>query len=239
MTLRQIIAAASGHGIVTILALNVARIRVIGEAAIAAGRSVVLIGRAMERAVNEARECCYLNGIPEFLSREMFSQLPRDKVVVPATGSQGESRAAIARISEGNHPVVALNQGDKVIFSFRTIPGYEREVSRIINNFTRSGIDVVTDRTALVNASGHPRRGEVAQLYAWTKPRIAIPVHGEDLHLAEHASFAKAQGAEHVIPARNGDFVLLAPGTPGIVGKAPTGRLCKDGNSLIPVSDEA
>jgi ribonuclease J len=238
-TLRQIIATASARVVVTIFASNVARIRAIAEAAIAAGRSVVLVGRAMERAVNVARECGYLDGIPEFLSQEMFSQLSRDKVVVLATGSQGESRAAIARISEGNHPVIALNEGDKVIFSSRTIPGHEREVGRIINNFIRSGIDVITGRTALVHASGHPRRGEVAQLYAWTKPQIAIPAHGEDLHLAEHASFAKAQGVEHVIPARNGDFVLLAPGKPGIVGKVPTGRLCRDGNSLIPVGDEA
>jgi ribonuclease J len=239
LTLREIVATASGRVIVTIFASNVARIRAVAEAAMAAGRSVVLVGRAMDRAVNVARECGYLDGIPEFLPQDMFSHLPRDKLVVLATGSQGESRAAIARISEGNHPVVALNQGDKVIFSSRTIPGNEREVGRIINNFVRSGIDVVTDRTALVHASGHPRRGEVAQLYAWTKPRIAIPAHGEDLHLAEHASFAKAQGVEHVIAARNGDFVLLAPGKPGIVGKVPNGRLCKDGNSLVSVSDEA
>jgi ribonuclease J len=239
MTLRQIMATASGRVIVTIFASNVARIRSVAEAAAAAGRSVVLVGRAMERVVSVARECGYLDGVPEFLTQDMFLQVPRDKVVVLATGSQGESRAAIARICEGNHPVVTLNQGDKVIFSSRTIPGHERDVGRIINNFIRSGIDVVTDRTALVHASGHPRRGEVTQLYAWTKPRIAIPAHGEDLHLAEHAIFAKAQGVENVIAARNGDFVLLAPGKPGIVGKVPNGRLCKDGNSLISVSDEA
>src|SRR5205823_5188017 len=156
-----------------------------------------------ERAVTVARECGYLDGIPEFLSQDMFSQLPRDRLVVLATGSQGEKRSATARISEGSHPVVTLNPGDKVIFSSRTIPGNEREVGRIINNFIRSGIDVVTDRTALVHASGHPRRGEVAQLYSWTRPNIAIPAHGEDLHLAEHASFAKAQGVQNVIAARN------------------------------------
>ncbi|MBO0732896.1 MAG: ribonuclease J [Methylocapsa sp.] len=237
--LREIIAAAAGRAVVTIFASNVARIRAVAEAAMASGRTVVLVGRAMERAVAIARECGYLDGIPEFLSQNMFSQLPPEKLVVLATGSQGESRAAISRISEGTHPVVTLGRGDKVIFSSRTIPGNEKDVGRIINNFIRSGIDVVTDRTALVHASGHPRRDEVAELYAWTKPQIAIPAHGEDLHLAEHACFAKLQGVPNVIAARNGDVVLLAPGKPGIIGKAPHGRICKDGNSLVPAGDEA
>ncbi|MGO8845556.1 MAG: MBL fold metallo-hydrolase RNA specificity domain-containing protein, partial [Methylocella sp.] len=140
---------------------------------------------------------------------------------------------------EGTHPVVTLNPGDQVIFSSRTIPGNEREVGRIINNLIRSGVEVVTDRTALVHASGHPRRGEVAQLYGWIKPDIAIPAHGEDIHLAEHAAFAKLHGVRQVIAARNGDIVLLAPGTAGITGEVTSGRLCKDGNSLVPASDDA
>lgn len=239
MTLRDIIGSAPGRVVVTAFASNVARIRAVAEAAEAASRSVVLIGRAMERVVTVARECGYLDGIAEFSSEDALAHLPRDKVVILATGSQGESRAAIARISEGTHPTVALTPGDKVVFSSRTIPGNEREVGRIINNFIRAGIEVVTDRAALVHASGHPRRKEVAQLYDWTKPKIAIPAHGEDIHLAEHAAFARTHGAEHVIPARNGDIVLLAPGKPEIVGKAASGSLCKDGNSLIPAGDQA
>ncbi|MCI0737294.1 MAG: ribonuclease J [Beijerinckiaceae bacterium] len=239
LTLREIIGTAPGRVAVTIFASNVARIRAVAEAAMAAGRTVVQVGRAMERAAAVARECGYLDGIPEFLSHDAFAHIPRDKMVLLATGSQGERRAAIARIADGNHPVVTLNPGDKVIFSSRTIPGNERDVGRIINCLIRAGVDVVTDRTALVHASGHPRRGEVAQLYAWTRPAIAIPAHGEDIHLAEHASFAKSQGIEHVIAARNGDIVLLAPGKPGIVGKVSNGRLCKDGTSLIPANDEA
>jgi ribonuclease J len=239
MTLRDIIGNAPGRVVVTAFASNVARIRAVAEAAAAAGRTVVLLGRAMERVIAAARECGYLDGVAEFLSQDAFTHIARDKIVVLATGSQGESRAAMARISEGSHPTVTLSPGDTVIFSSRTIPGNEREVGRIINNLIRSGVEVVTDRTALVHASGHPRRREVAELYGWTKPKIAIPAHGEEIHLAAHAAFARTHGAGHVIQARNGDIVLLAPGKPAIIGKAASGRLCKDGNSLIPVGDEA
>jgi ribonuclease J len=239
VTMREIIGKASGRVVVTTFASNVARIRAVAEAAVAAGRSVVMAGRAMERVTAVARECGYLDGIPDFLTQDIFPHIARDKLVLLATGSQGECRAAIARMSEGTHPVVTLNPGDQVIFSSRTIPGNEREVGRIINNLIRSGVEVVTDRTALVHASGHPRRGEVAQLYGWIKPDIAIPAHGEDIHLAEHAAFAKLHGVRQVIAARNGDIVLLAPGTAGIAGEVTSGRLCKDGNSLVPASDDA
>ena len=239
LALREIIAGAKGRVVVTTFASNVARIRAVAEAADAAGRHVVLVGRAMERVVAVARDCGYLEGVPDFLGVDAFAHLPREKVVLIATGSQGESRAAVARVSEGEHPAVTLNAGDMVIFSSRTIPGNEREVGRIINNLIRSGIDVITDRNALVHASGHPRRGEVAQLYAWTRPQIAIPAHGEDLHLSEHAAFAAAQGAPHVVRARNGDVAALAPGQPAIVGQVQTGRILKDGNILVAANDES
>jgi ribonuclease J len=185
-----------------------------------------------------ARECGYLEGIPEFLTMEAYPHLPRSKVVVLATGSQGERRAALARISENDHPVT-LNPGDRVIFSSRTIPGNEREVGRIINNFVRQNVEVITDRTALIHASGHPRRGEVEQFYNWIRPKIAMPAHGEELHLSEHAKFATARGIPHVIRARNGDMILLSADEPAIIDQVPHGRLYKDGNTLLPSDDES
>ena len=238
-TLRQIITESTGRVVVTTFASNVARIRAVALAAQAAKRSVVLVGRSMDRVTSVARDCGYLDGVPPFLSADAFSHLPRENVVVVATGSQGEPRAAISRISEDDHPVVKLAPGDRVIFSSRTIPGNEREVGRIINNLLRQKVEVITDRTALIHASGHPRRDEVQELYAWVRPKIAIPAHGEEVHLAEHARFAAAQGVAHVVPARNGDLVLLAPGEPGIVDQVPHGRLAKDGKILVRFDDEA
>jgi ribonuclease J len=238
-TLGEIIRHATSRVLVTTFASNVARLRAVALAAQAAGRHVVLIGRAMERVAIVARECGYLDGVAPFLSGEALNDLPREKVVILATGSQGEPRAAVARISEDEHPLVKLAPGDMVIFSSRTIPGNEREVGRIINNLVRQGIEVVTDRTALIHASGHPRRGEVAQVYDWLRPQIAIPAHGEEIHLAEHYAFALERQVPYAIKARNGDIVLLGPGTPGIVGEAAHGRLARDGNLLLALDDES
>jgi ribonuclease J len=237
-TLGRLVAEARGLVVVTTFASNVARMRAVAQAAKAAGRVVVAVGRAMERVAAVARDCGYLDGIDEFFSADALARTDRDKMVVLATGSQGESRAAIARLSEGEHPLLTRARGDLVIFSSRTIPGNERDVGRIINNFIRAGVNVVTDRTALVHASGHPRRGEVAAYYGWTRPRIVVPAHGEDLHLAEHAAFARAQGIEAIVAARNGTVVKLAPGEPGVVAEVPSGRFCKDGTALLPATDE-
>ena len=238
-TLREIIQQAKGRVVVTTFASNVARMRAVALAAEAAGRKVVLVGRAMDRVSMVARECGFLDGVPSFFSADAFSHLPRDQVVVLATGSQGEPRAAIARISEDEHPAISLAPGDLVIFSSRTIPGNEREVGQIINKLIRQGVEVLTDRSALIHASGHPRRGEVAQFYDWVRPTIAIPAHGEEIHLSEHYTFARERQVPHVMKARNGDIVLLAPGEPGIIGQVAHGKLCKDGNTLIKMDDEA
>ena len=145
----------------------------------------------------------------------------------------------MARIAEDDHPDITLSSGDRVIFSSRTIPGNENSVNRILNALTRAGVEVVTDRDRLVHVSGHPRRTEMAQMYAWTRPTIAVPAHGEDLHLAEHARFARAQGVGQVVRARNGTLVRLAPGKAEIVDHVRTGRLYRDGDLIVPSDDRA
>jgi ribonuclease J len=236
-TLSQLVASAPGRVAVTTFASNVARIRSVAEAALAHGREVIAVGRAMDRVIGVARELGYLDGLPEFRGADAYGHLPRDKVVALLTGSQGEPRAALARVAEDQHPSIALSKGDRVILSSRTIPGNEKPVGRIINSLVLQGVEVITDRNALVHVSGHPRRGEVEQLYGWLKPRIAIPAHGEPLHLSEHAKVARALGVPHVLMALDGDIVRLAPGPPGVIGAAEHGRLLKDGSLTVPASD--
>ena len=200
----------------------------------AAGREIVVVGRAMARVEQVARETGYLDGIADFRSAEAYGYLPADKVVALCTGSQGEPRAALARISEDQHPEVTFNKGDLVIFSSRTIPGNEKAVGRVVNGLVRQGIEVITDRTHLVHVSGHPRRAEMTELYGWVKPRIAVPVHGEALHLSEHAKLARAAGVPEVVLCGDGDLVQLAPDPAGVIDEIPAARLYKDGALLVP-----
>ena len=162
-----------------------------------------------------------------------FTAISRpDKVLALCTGSQGEPRAALARIANDDHPQVTLNKGDTVIFSSRTIPGNEKAVGGIINGLVIQGVEVITDRDHLVHVSGHPRRDELRDMISWVRPQLLIPVHGEALHLHEHAKLARAAGVPKVLTCRNGDLVKLGPGDPGIIDQLPSGRLYKDGTIL-------
>jgi ribonuclease J len=231
------IAAAKGRVLVTTFASNISRLRSVCLAAQAAGRQVVLAGRAMERSLEVARECGYLDGVPQLLSLDNFARLPAHKVLVLATGSQGEARAAMSRIIRNDHPV-KLAANDLAIFSSRAIPGNEREVNAIVNALIMQGVDVLTDRDALVHCSGHPRRGEVEQLYAWLRPKIAVPAHGEALHLKVHAAFARQMGVKHVLVAHNGDMISLGPDLPAHLPQIAHGRLYRDGEVVLPETDD-
>jgi len=236
--LTDIIMAAPHRVAITTFASNVARISAIAQAAQACGREVVVVGRSMDRVIAVARELGYLDGIPEFRSADAFGYLPRNKVVALLTGSQGESRAALARIAQKDHPSIALTQGDIVVFSSRLIPGNEKPVLRIVNALAEQGIDILSDRDGLVHVSGHPRRGEMKQMYDWLRPQTVIPAHGEAQHLAEHVKFAKSLGVPTSFVVRNGAMVRLAPGTPEIVDHVTAGRLLKDGDIIINEKDK-
>jgi ribonuclease J len=231
-TLAELIRTAPGRVAVTTFASHVGRLRSVARAAVGCDRDVVLVGRSMERIAQVARETGYLEDIQEFRSLEAFGYLPPDKVVALCTGSQGEARAALARIAEDDHPEVSFSPGDRVIFSSRAIPGNEKAVMRVINGLVSRGIEVITDREHLVHVSGHPRRAELQDMIGWVRPQVLIPAHGEPLHMAAHAALARRAGVPKVITCRDGDLVRLAP-QPGIIDEVPAGRLYKDGALLI------
>jgi ribonuclease J len=232
-TLTELIRTAPARVAVTTFASHVGRIRAVADAARVAEREIVVVGRAMERVVQVARETGYLDGVQDFRAAESYGYLPPEKVLALCTGSQGESRAALARIAQDEHPEVTLTRGDRVIFSARTIPGNEKAVARVINGLVTQGVEVITDRDHLVHVSGHPRRAELLDMINWVRPKILIPAHGEALHLAEHAKLARKAGVPQVLVCRNGDLVKLAPGPAEIIDEIPSGRLYKDGNLLV------
>jgi ribonuclease J len=236
-SLADIIRQAPHRVAVTTFASNVARIKAVADAARAAGRELVIAGRALHRVIEVAIDTGYLPQGFRYVDQQQFGELKRSAVVCLCTGSQGEPRAAMARIADNEHPDVSLDKGDLAIFSSRTIPGNEKAVGWIQNSLVRMGVEVLTDGEALVHVTGHPRRDELRQLYAWTRPRIAVPMHGEARHLKAHAELAREAGVAEVQVAYNGEMVRLAPGPARIVDDAPVGRLFRDGSLIVPAGD--
>ena len=230
--LTKIIKQAQNRVSVTTFSSNVARIRAIALAAKAADRQVVLMGAAMRRVVDVSRELGYLDDVPPFIGEAEYGYLPRNKVLVILTGSQGEPRAALARIARDDHRDIAFTKGDLVIFSSRAIPGNEKVVGNIINQLVANGIDVITDREEVVHVTGHPRINELLQMYDWVKPRSLIPVHGEAMHLRAQARLAMEAGISDVMVIDNGDVVHIAPNALQKVDEVPAGILVRDGKYI-------
>ncbi len=231
-SLAKIIGNAEGRVAITTFSSNVGRIRSIAEAAEEAGRDVLLLGSSMRRVVAVARDLGLMEGIKPFLAEDEFGYVPRDKVVVILTGSQGEPRAALAKIARDEMRNVAFSAGDTVVFSSRTIPGNEKAINDIKNGLVEQGIHIVTDSEALVHVSGHPRRTELQQMYQWLRPQILVPVHGEAAHLTAHAELGQQSGIASVPRLRNGEMLRLAPGPAEVIDEAPHGRIYKDGNLI-------
>ena len=230
--LRQVIESAEGRVAITTFSSNVGRIRSIAQAAEAAGREVLLLGSSLKRVVAVAQDIGIMEGLKPFLAEDEFGYIPRDKVVIILTGSQGEPRAALAKISRDEMRNVALTAGDTVVFSSRAIPGNEKAIIEIKNGLIEQGIKVVTDGEALVHVSGHPRRNELLKMYGWTRPEILVPVHGEAAHLVAQAELGASAGIKSIPRVRNGDILRLAPGPVEVIDEAPHGRIFKDGKLI-------
>lgn len=238
--LTQVIARCTGRVAVTAFASNVARVETALHAARAAGRTPCLVGRSMHRIVAAAKSVGLLADAPAFIDEEEAGSLAPEHVLFLCTGSQGEPRAALSRIARNEHRHVVLREGDTVIFSSRVIPGNESAIHALYNQFLERGVDVVTaDDEHLIHVSGHPARDELKQMYAWARPRIAVPVHGERRHIQEHVRLAKELQVPEAIAPENGDLIRLAPGPVQKIDEVPAGRLYVDGTAIVDSDDDA
>jgi ribonuclease J len=233
--LEKLVKTRKGRIAVTCFASNLARVESIAKAAVAAGRHPVLAGRALQRMVEAARECGYLLDFPPCVDERQAGYLPRDKALFICTGSQGEPRATMAKLSGNEHRDLVLEEGDTAIFSSRVIPGNERPVGRLQNALMARGVEVITDREADIHVSGHPGRDELVRVYQWIRPKIALPVHGEVRHMVEHAALARSCQVPETVVAPNGTLVRLAPGKAEIIDHVHAGRLARDGDVVVPL----
>ncbi|MEO6387026.1 MAG: ribonuclease J [Croceibacterium sp.] len=224
--------------LVTTFASNVARLQTLGHVAQATGRELCVAGRSLDRIIEVAQDAGYLQDFPETVNFDTAMKLPRGKVMILATGGQGEPRAALARVAEGNHPI-SLSEGDVVLFSSRQIPGNELAIGKVQNQLALRGIIMVTDRQNLIHVSGHPGRPELEAMYGWLRPEILVPVHGEIRHMQEQARLGLASGIPTTVFQKNGDILRLAPGKPGKLAEVHTGRLVLDGDVIVPADGNA
>jgi ribonuclease J len=239
VALEQLIGTLKGKVAVGCFASNVARMSSVIRAAENAGRRVCLLGRSMHRMAAAARSVGLLTDCKPFVTDQEANSFPKSKILYLCTGSQGESRAALSRIAEGNHPHISLGEGDSCVFSSRVIPGNEIPIRNLQNRLAGRGVRLYSDRDHPgIHVSGHPCRDELAQMYQWARPQIAIPTHGERRHLLEHLAFARELQTPQAVAPKNGDMVRLAPGRAEIIDEVVSGRLFLDGGVLTPENSD-
>lgn len=233
-SLTEIIAGCKKMVVATTFASNLARLDTLIRVGDSLGRKIVLAGRSMHRMVAAAEASGYLEGIPNFVDEKDVSRHSRESLMVLATGCQGEPMAATSKMASGGHPNIRLAPGDTVIFSSKIIPGNDKKIFRMFNIFVRAGIEVITERDHFVHVSGHPNVDELKKMYDLARPKICIPVHGEPVHIHEHAKIARAHGIKQVVEVENGSVVLLDKHNPQLLGKVENGYLAVEGNYLLP-----
>jgi len=239
-TMNALIRSLKGKVAVACFASNVARMNSVIHAAQDSGRTVCLVGRSMIRMAAAADSVNLFKGVKPFVNDAEAGRYADDNILYLCTGSQGEARAALSRIAEGTHPHVKLGSGDHCIFSSRVIPGNEIGIRNLQDKLSERGVRLYTERDHPgIHVSGHPCRDELKEMYAWARPTIAVPTHGERRHLAEHAAFARDLQVSQTVTPRNGDMVRLAPGRAMIIDEVPSGRLYVDGGMVTPENGEA
>lgn len=222
--LRQLIKQEKGRVVCTCFSSNIARLVSFFEIAEELQRNPIIIGRSLKRMIASAQETGYISRSLPLVPPRDAMYLPPERVLLICTGSQGEARAALARITAGTHPDVYLEDGDTVFFSSKVIPGNEQGIQNLKSGLSNMGVKVVDEEDELIHVSGHPCKDELRLMYDWLTPEVLIPVHGYPPHLEAHAALAYECGIEQVIEVRNGDMVELSQQESKLIGSTPTGR---------------
>ena len=228
----------NGTALVTCFSSNISRIKSLLDIALKTDRSVLVVGRALLRAIDAAKEVGYLKNIPELLSLKDLNLIPRSNVLIISTGSQGEPNSALSRISKDNDKFIKLIKGDTIIFSSRKIPGNENAILKVQNRFLERGINIVTDEDKNVHVSGHPSRDELIEMYSYIKPKISIPVHGTREHIEAHSDLASNCQVPLVIKPKNGEVIKLNGNAPNIVSRFDFVTHVYDAGEIIPINNE-
>ncbi len=234
--IRELVAQAPGMVAATTFASNIARLKTLAEAGQAAGRSVVLLGRAMRRMVTAGVETGILTDFPRVVSPEEAADIPRENLMLLTSGSQGERRAATAQLARGKYMGLVMKEGDTFLFSSKTIPGNERGVLGIVNAFSAMGVEVIDDSSGLYHVSGHANRPDLAAFHRLIAPKMLVPMHGEHRHLRAHVALGQEAGLPGVI-APNGTMVDLTGDAPRVAEHVEAGRTYLDGSVLIGALD--
>lgn len=235
VSLVNIIKSCKKMVVATTFASNLARLDTLIHAAAQAGRKVILSGRSMHRMYSAAQASGYLVDIAPLVDERDFGRHKREEIMIIATGCQGEPLAATAKMASGSHHSIKLAPEDTVIFSSKIIPGNEKKIYRMFNHFVRSGIEVITEHDHFVHVSGHPAVDELKHMYELVRPQVCIPVHGEPVHIHEHAKFARKCGVPHAVEVENGSVVLLSKGGTKVIDTVENGYLGVEGNYLLPI----
>lgn len=233
--INALMATAKGMVFATTFGSNVARLKTLAQAAHDQGRSVVVVGRAMDTMIQTAFSAGVLENFPPIVDLEDAGDIPRDQMFVLATGSQGERRAATAGLARGKYRGLELKKGDTFLFSSKTIPGNENSVAYILNQMAEKGVTVIDDTDGRYHVSGHANRPDLEQMHNLIKADVVIPMHGQYRHLREHAELVQSNGNQALI-APNGTMVDLTRKAK-IVEHIETGRTYLDGKQLIGALD--
>ena len=239
--LHNVLEGCEGKVVITLFASNVGRIQSICRAARENDRSVAVLGRSLHKMIACARSSGYLKDIPDFVAEEDMDLIPDDNLVVIATGSQGEARAAMARIARGDWQGLSLKENDTVIFSSREIPGNEKDIDQVKNNLVASGVRIIDPDNAAhkIHVSGHPYRDEIYDMLSIIKPNAVIPIHGEYIQLSGQAEVAKGCGIQNIQIPSNGSVIQIDKDGLKVQGYVPTGLLAVEPKRVIKIDHRA